>query len=408
MYTFLVRLGGLFLFFKGLFDEKTRSWNKTRKTQLTKLKYGNKSVSDKSIIWIHCASSGEYQQILPVIELIKSHLPNYEILLTFFSPSGLLHVKNKNIHHIMYLPIDTKKNMLVIIQYFRPVLFIGVKYEWWWNLFEMLNKYKIPKLLVAVKFDTDHYIFKWYSHKFRNILSQNTFLLCLDEATKNAASALTIEFVKVFGDSRVDSVINRKASASFLPEEITNMIPKDKPVIIYASIYTEDLPLIRYTLSHHRDKYHLIVPHHTDPDNIAQIKNNLSIHHLLSKPLKNPLSENAMIVDSVGHLFDLYGIANFCYVGGGFTRNVHNTLEPAIHLIPICAGPKIRNFPEIEYFKANNLIHIAENPSSFSNYIFTLLPDDFTRIRSGFSLFFNQESGADKKIFEVVKNVLVS
>ena len=47
----------------------------------------------KPILWMHCASYGEFEQALPIIENLKSTYPQYQIWLTFFSPSGYEHRK---------------------------------------------------------------------------------------------------------------------------------------------------------------------------------------------------------------------------------------------------------------------------------------------------------------------------
>jgi len=45
------------------------------------------------LIWVHCASYGEYEQGLPIIDSIKLKYPSHQIWLTFFSPSGYVYRK---------------------------------------------------------------------------------------------------------------------------------------------------------------------------------------------------------------------------------------------------------------------------------------------------------------------------
>src|SRR4051812_3157214 len=40
------------------------------------------------VIWVHCASLGEFEQGRPIIEVIKKEFGTHKIVLTFFSPSG--------------------------------------------------------------------------------------------------------------------------------------------------------------------------------------------------------------------------------------------------------------------------------------------------------------------------------
>jgi len=59
-----------------------------------------------------------------------------------------------------------------------------------------------------------------------------------------------------------------------------------------------------------------------------------------------------ILVDEMGFLSELYSAADWAYVGGGFGKGIHNTIEPAIYGIPIFCGPaKNHRFPEIEYLR---------------------------------------------------------
>jgi 3-deoxy-D-manno-octulosonic-acid transferase len=46
-----------------------------------------------------------------------------------------------------------------------------------------------------------------------------------------------------------------------------------------------------------------------------------------------------LVVDRVGLLYRLYGLADAIWVGGAFGGSVHNTMEPAAHGVPLVIGP---------------------------------------------------------------------
>ncbi|HMR57340.1 MAG TPA: glycosyltransferase N-terminal domain-containing protein, partial [Cyclobacteriaceae bacterium] len=63
--------------------------------------------NEQKVIWMHCASLGEFEQGRPVLERIRKDFPGYKILLTFFSPSGYEIRKNyTGADYIYYLPWD--------------------------------------------------------------------------------------------------------------------------------------------------------------------------------------------------------------------------------------------------------------------------------------------------------------
>lgn len=47
-----------------------------------------------------------------------------------------------------------------------------------------------------------------------------------------------------------------------------------------------------------------------------------------------------LVVDTIGVLSSIYRYGSISYVGGGFGKGIHNTLEAAIYGIPVLFGPK--------------------------------------------------------------------
>jgi 3-deoxy-D-manno-octulosonic-acid transferase len=102
-----------------LFNSRASLWVKGRKKWAEKI--AEKIKHGDRVIWIHCASLGEFEQGRPVIEAIKREMPVFKIVLTFFSPSGYEIRKNyKNADCISYLPSDTPFNAAKFIEIVRP------------------------------------------------------------------------------------------------------------------------------------------------------------------------------------------------------------------------------------------------------------------------------------------------
>ena len=63
------------------------------------------------ILWIHCASVGEFEQARPVIEGYRERNTGDKVIVTFFSPSGYELRKNYPLaDKVFYLPMDTIRN----------------------------------------------------------------------------------------------------------------------------------------------------------------------------------------------------------------------------------------------------------------------------------------------------------
>ncbi len=69
-----------------MFNSKAKKWVYGQKAIFNRL--GKAIPGDAKVIWVHCASLGEFEQGRPVIEKLRSQYKEHKILLTIFSPSG--------------------------------------------------------------------------------------------------------------------------------------------------------------------------------------------------------------------------------------------------------------------------------------------------------------------------------
>jgi 3-deoxy-D-manno-octulosonic-acid transferase len=148
IYNLLTKASKPVLKMMGAFNPKIKSFVKGRETVFEDLT--REITQCEKIIWVHCASLGEYEQGLPIIKQLGTSYPDYKILLTFFSPSGYNVRKNSPfVHFVSYLPLDTPANAKKFIALVKPKLAIFVKYEFWPNYFEQLKLNNTPTLLVS-------------------------------------------------------------------------------------------------------------------------------------------------------------------------------------------------------------------------------------------------------------------
>ena len=121
----------------------------------------NLTPKDKTL-WFHCASLGEYEQGLPVFEILRERHKTHKIVLSFFSPSGFEIRKNSPIADlVVYLPLDTQKNAKRFLDLVHPDLVIFVKYDFWPNFLRELKSRKLKTILISAAFRKNQSFFKW-------------------------------------------------------------------------------------------------------------------------------------------------------------------------------------------------------------------------------------------------------
>ncbi|NJL13064.1 MAG: hypothetical protein HC913_08750 [Microscillaceae bacterium] len=107
IYTFFIwLLGGLIGLFS-FFNRKARLRYQGQKEVFSQLRQAQKQWQ-KPVIWFHAASLGEFEQGRPVWECILNKNSNFQLIITFFSPSGYevrQHYTDFGAR-VFYLPLD--------------------------------------------------------------------------------------------------------------------------------------------------------------------------------------------------------------------------------------------------------------------------------------------------------------
>lgn len=304
--------------------------------------------NDKTI-WFHAASLGEYEQGLPVIEKIKNKYPEHKIVLTFFSPSGYEVRKKNSVADItVYLPLDTKKNAKHFLDLVHPEIVFFIKYEYWLNYLNELQKLKIPTYLISGIFRKDQIFFKWYGKFYRKALNAFTHLFVQNENSKKLLLQLGKTNVTVSGDTRFDrvvSILEKDNSLDFISEFKNNTL-----TIVVGSSWSKDENLLIDYINQTKNKIKFIIaPHNIKEQQIQELKQSISKKVILfsEKSTKNLADFDVFIIDTIGILSKIYSYADIAYVGGGFGKpGIHNILEPATFGVPIIIGPNFSHFAE--------------------------------------------------------------
>lgn len=304
----------------------------------------------QKLVWMHCASLGEFEQGRPVLEKLRSDFSEVLILLSFYSPSGFEVRKNTPLADlVVYLGPDKPKTMEHWVGLVSPTLFITVKYEVWPNLFTELEKQRVPIYLLSAIFRAQHRYFGRFRRFWTPILSKVTLFFVQNEHSKQLLNSVGIDQVMVIGDTRYDRV-HTIAQNNKVLEEYEQWIGK-KPVIILGSSYTVEESILRAIKREWRDHYKLIIaPHHIDEDNVQQILLEWSGDISLASELKTSraidVTRPVLLLNTMGELGSLYAKGSLAIIGGGWGKGIHNTLEPAAHGLAVIWGPKDDKFEE--------------------------------------------------------------
>src|ERR1044072_341675 len=113
--------------------------------------YDLKRRKDRKRIWGHAVSVGEVVAVMPILERLRSKLPEHEIVLTVTTSSGHQTAREKAVglyDHLLYFPIDVARFQLAAMQRIQPSVAVVMETELWMNFLWAAKVFDTRTLLV--------------------------------------------------------------------------------------------------------------------------------------------------------------------------------------------------------------------------------------------------------------------
>lgn len=364
-------------------------------------------------IWVHAASLGEFEQVVPVLEHINRD--KFQVILTFFSPSGYENKKNTHLADVVcYLPIDAVSNVNKFMATVNPTVAIMVKYEFWPNYLNALKKIDCTTILVSGVFRDKMSFNSWYGKWMtRSLESFDYFFLQNNSSLKNLEK-LGFTNASVSGDTRFDrasQLIERDSTVKELQEFVG-----DKKCLVIGSSWPEDIAVLKNWLNENEKTgaYKVIIaPHEVGLSHINQLEKTLnyypmkwsSLQGCVIHDLKKP---STLIIDTIGLLTKAYSYADVAYVGGAMgTKGLHNILEAATYGVPVIIGKNYEKFPEAGKLEDLGGLFSVATSTDFESIATKLFEDDHFRDKTGMICghWINSNTGATREIVAYLKNI---
>ncbi|TWB45444.1 3-deoxy-D-manno-octulosonic-acid transferase [Nitrospirillum pindoramense] len=306
------------------------------------------------LIWLHAASVGESQAVLPLIDRLLTLAPRPTVLVTTGTvtsatlmakrlPTGAIH---------QFVPVDLPAAVARFIDHWRPDLALWIESEFWPNLLRALRKRGVPTALVNARLSAgSHRNWRRAPRTAHRLLS--TFRLAL------AQTATEAERLRDLGLVDVRCVGNLKYSTAPLPASADALAALraamgERPTWVFASTHPGEDDLAAQV--HRRLAPHvprlltLVVPRHPKrgPEIAAAFQaQGLTVSRRATGAL--PLATDDLhVADTLGELGLFFRLAPVAAIGGSFVPvGGHNPIEPAQLGAAVVYGPHMHNFAEI-------------------------------------------------------------
>lgn len=337
----------------------------------------------KNGLWIHAASVGEVNAIMPLLERIHQDHPALAITLTTATPTGGETARKKLPDNCVqhFLPLDWNWASMRIIRHLAPTCVLITETEIWPNLYWNFYRNNIPVILVNGRLSdrTFKHRYYWIRRLINSTIANISFIIARSEidADRFAMSGANSERIKVLGNIKFAANNTRQAEP----------IDVGRPYILAASTRDdEEWRIINaWNKSNASNTLLVIVPRH--PDRLDKILKQIDFNQyptaIRSKNQSITDKTKIYIADTFGELNRFIAGADFVIMGGSFVPlGGQNILECARQSKAVIFGPYMDNFrDEAELFINNNAGVQVENTEKLSETI-SLLANDKQRCNS--------------------------
>lgn len=401
IYSLGIRLYAAIIGLVAPFNAKAKDAIQGRKNLWTSLP----DVKEKKVYWFHCASLGEFDQGLPLMNLVRQRDASAFILVTFFSPSGYNHYhKRPNpVDFACYMPFDTRKNAQRFVDHFQPEMSFFVKYEFWNNHITAIKSAGGKLFSISTALRPTQRFFRWYGGSFRSTLRQFDYFFAQNQSTVDLLKSIDISNAMLTGDTRFDRVLENKANLQ-VNTEIKRFVGSSKKVLIIGSCWPKDEEIIAKIVQSQRFEKYIIAPHNVDAVHVKNLLDTIQVPATLFTQLAACATpENILVIDAIGQLASAYSLGKIAYVGGGFSGSLHNILEPAVFGLPVIFGPKHSRFPEAQSFIDAGIGFSIATTEELSEKL-TYIEKQYEQISQKSIHFVESNQGASEKIAHFVFN----
>ena len=318
-------------------------------------------VTGEKPIWIHAASVGEVNAVIPFIKLLHEQYADHPLLLTTNTPTGkrVLQKHFPDITH-SYLVIDCKWLSGIFVKHTQPRCALIFETEIWTNLFATLNNNDIPLIIFNGRVSRKTLRAQQrFADAYRFALDKVTAILARSEIDK--ANFLTLGAAS----DKTETVGNIKYAASVNTD--VSAIELARPYVLAASTRDGEEKFIAYALQEIlADNLLVIAPRH--PQRLAEIENDLADFNLTIavRSRNEPVTDNTQVylADTLGELGDFIAGSKFVLMGGAFLPfGGHNILEVGQAGKAVIFGMHMDNFSDeaASFLTANAAIQVSND-----------------------------------------------
>jgi len=306
---------------------------------------------DGVLAWVHAASVGETNAVLPVIEALGAARPNLNVLLTTGTVTSASLAERRlpvrSLHQ--YVPLDAPEYAARFLEHWRPDLAVFTESEIWPSLILETSARGIPLALVNARL-SHRSRRRWQRNKgmAQPLFNRFDVVLAQNDPLARGFSALGARNVHAVGNLKIDAPPPPVDLGEL--ERLTAALD-GRPGFVAASTHEGEEEIIAEAhrqLARNFDKFcTIIAPRH--PERGTAIAERLKDMGLTvaqrSLGVLPGERTDIYVADTIGELGTLYALTPIAFIGGSLVdRGGQNPIEAVRHGVAVLTGPHWQNF----------------------------------------------------------------
>ncbi len=308
-------------------------------------------------IWIHALSVGEVLSAIPLVKAVGLEYPEKDIVFTVTTDQGKEIARKElqgKVRVLLTMPLDFWWSMARVVNFISPVLFVLVETDIWPGLIGYLKKRGTKSVVVNGRISPRTFrSYRRYRFFVRRMLNAVDSWMMQSDLDRDRLLQIGI------GEEKVKTVGNIKFDRDWEPmgeEEYGNLLDalhlkSGNDIWVAGSTHRGEEDIVLDVFGRLRRFFPtlrlIIAPRRVER---AEDINRLVVEKGFKSVLKAQLPMNGepydvLVLDTLGELERIYGVAKISFVGGSLTPiGGHNLLEPASFGRPVLFGPHTHNF----------------------------------------------------------------
>lgn len=349
-------------------------------------------------IWVHAVSVGEVLAARPLISELRRRYPKLRLFLSTTTLTGqqLARRNVSDVDAVFYFPFDWTFTARRTLNLVKPRLFVMMETEIWPNLLRECRRRGIKTVLVNGRVSYRSFPrYRLIRPFFRRVLADVDRFCAQGDETARRLEYLGADpsRIVITGSVKFDA-LETLPTPGRGPERVLRFfrMSPGRPVLVAGSTLKGEEEALIHAFNglrrHGTNALLILAPR--QPQRFAEVERLCHQEGLLTVrrselPIDTEPRADAVVLDTIGELAQLYQVATVVFVGGSLVpAGGHNILEPAVFGRPIVFGPHMENFAEIaSAFTANGAAVQLRSERELDETIVSLMQDPVRRARLG-------------------------